>query len=605
MKKKCIFTLSNRLNIFHVLLVVIENMTCMKTKKLILTGAIILIIVLTEIILHAISYHKAYQFFQRSENRYIINRTYHYFEKSDLPLLIAPNFSAKKDSMTFRVFCLGDAVTQGFPYPHHAAYPALLQQLLDSLQTNYEVVNCALPGFDSRALSDMGHDLINRYQPDLLILMTSGSNEKNDLFNKIPYINIKETPLALLSFLQIQYERLKHALTSKNNSHRTATYYKENIEPLIKKSKNTHVPMLICTDSRSYLPAAVEALYDTSHANSLTDSIVNLANKLAIPVITPDDLSVQPPLNSGLLETPILLNTNHPGLAKALFDYLIKNDLVKSDSSTLFPWPTPCLTNLDHLIAQLLLDRFYQNHSSRTFSDSIAFDTTSISQIAQEFFSNREKNPGQLHIALGDRYRKKNRLDNALREYRAALAFEPTAGAYNGMGHIYIEKARRASKRRSDKNLADRYFQQSLYYNNKGLSLYFGNIDLTFNLGLLYFIRNDKLDTALEFFNEVLAQNPDNKNAMKYIAQIYLRLKEYAKARDFLQKALRIFPGEAQFHADLSLVYVAEHNIDEAERSIKQAYSLKPTTQNKYLLYQIQSLRLKKENKEVIANEIK
>jgi tetratricopeptide (TPR) repeat protein len=575
----------------------------LKNKKLSYAGIIILILLLAEIILHASNYRYAYQFFIQTDGRYTINRSYHYFQDSDLPLLIAPNFAIKKDSSTFRIFCLGDEATQGFPYPHHAAYPALLKQLLDSVQTTtkFEMINCALPGFNSQALLNLSRDVIKYYQPDLLILMAAARNEQGSLFATIPYINIKETPSALLAYLRIQYTKAKYLFSDKSDDRHPADVFIKNMEHLISDVQEAEIPMLINADGGKFLPIPLNSMYTMPADVPLTDSLKILAKRIGIPLIRTDSLSGNSTIYSDTVNTQTLLNHDHLLLAKALYKYFIENDVIIFGQPLADLVASPHLTNLDHLVAQMLFNRFYQAHANRSFTDTITFDTTAISQTAANYLNGKGNNLGKVHLYLGDQYKKKKRFDDALLEYQAALAYEPTAAAFSALGTIYIEKAKRAANRRDEENLAHRYFNQSFYYSTAGLSQYSENIDLTFNLGLLYFIRNDKLDKALDFFNKVLARNPENKNTMKYIAQIYLRLKEYARAKTFLQQALQIYPEEAQFHADLSLVYVAENNIELAEESVKKAFSLNASTQNKYLLYQVQSLRLKKEKREVIA----
>jgi tetratricopeptide (TPR) repeat protein len=571
------------------------RMSLLKNKKLVYSGVIILILLAAEIVLRASNFQHAYQFFVKTDGRYTINRSYRYIQDSDLPLLIAPNFSVTKDSMTFRIFCLGDAATQGFPYPHHAAYPALLKQLLDSAQTEKkcEVINCGLPGFDSQALLDISRDVIDCYQPDLIIVLASPAGDTSNLFKTIPYINVKDAPLALLAYLQIQYRKIKYFIENhKEDVYRVDTVIK-NMEQLMSTAKEARIPMLICPDGSHYLPTPLNTLYNMPPNGPLTDSLMIAAGKNNLPFINIADSTLQ----VTNVNNQELLPVNHGILAKAIIDNLIENNLITSDQSTGSLTCSPHVTNLDHLVAHLLIERLYLLHPNHDYADSIVFDTTAISRLAQEYVNKNEKNLGQVHITLGDQYKKKKRFDQALQEYQAAMAYEPTADAYEGLGSIYIEKARRASKRRDEKMYVDRYFQQSLAYTNAGLLLYSDNINLTFNLGLLYFIRNDKLDTALDYFNRVLAQNPNSINTMKYIAQVYLRLKEYAKAKAFLLKALQNHSKEAQFHAALSMVYLAENDIERAEESIKQAFSLKPTTQMKYLLYQVQSLRLKKEKR--------
>lgn len=78
----------------------------------------------------------------------------------------------KKDNKTFRIICMGDSVTFGWPSKLEHTYPKQLEKLL-SLQfpeKNFEVLNAGVPGYTSyQGLKLLQRDLIH-YQPDLIIV---------------------------------------------------------------------------------------------------------------------------------------------------------------------------------------------------------------------------------------------------------------------------------------------------------------------------------------------------------------------------------------------------------------------------------------------------
>jgi len=57
----------------------------------------------------------------------------------------------RKDADTYRILCLGDSITWGFPLHYTRAYPYLLERLLDRLPVplDFEVLNAGVPGYSS------------------------------------------------------------------------------------------------------------------------------------------------------------------------------------------------------------------------------------------------------------------------------------------------------------------------------------------------------------------------------------------------------------------------------------------------------------------------
>ena len=59
-----------------------------------------------------------------------------------------------------------------------------------------------------------------------------------------------------------------------------------------------------------------------------------------------------------------------------------------------------------------------------------------------------------------------------------------------------------------------------------------------------YFQEQNKFDKALEFYEKVLEETPENLAVIKTIAKLYLQTKQYNQAVDFTTDQLELFPTQ-------------------------------------------------------------
>jgi tetratricopeptide (TPR) repeat protein len=104
--------------------------------------------------------------------------TNRYFNQINFKLLPSPEFFlVSKPPGTFRIFCLGESTTIGFPYRYNAAFSSFLRDRLKTVfpSRSIEVVNLGITATNSYTVLDMTKDLMN-YEPDLLVIY-DGHNE--------------------------------------------------------------------------------------------------------------------------------------------------------------------------------------------------------------------------------------------------------------------------------------------------------------------------------------------------------------------------------------------------------------------------------------------
>lgn len=94
-----------------------------------------------------------------------------------IPGLQPERFVKQKDAKTFRIFCLGESTTAGFPFDCQVPFPAQLRYLLTQAypENRFEVINAGISAINSFTVIDLLPDLL-ACQPDLIIIYM-GHNE--------------------------------------------------------------------------------------------------------------------------------------------------------------------------------------------------------------------------------------------------------------------------------------------------------------------------------------------------------------------------------------------------------------------------------------------
>ncbi len=86
-------------------------------------------------------------------------------------------FEKEKGSDTYRVFCLGESSTLGYPYMFNGSFPSMLKDRLETMwpEKNIEVINLGITAVNSYTVADFANELV-AYSPDA-ILIYCGHNE--------------------------------------------------------------------------------------------------------------------------------------------------------------------------------------------------------------------------------------------------------------------------------------------------------------------------------------------------------------------------------------------------------------------------------------------
>lgn len=219
-------------------------------------------------------------------NRYFPRR-YFFLPDPVVPTLSPELLTTPKSPETFRVFCLGESTTAGFPYQFNISYPFFLKQILQScLPTKkVEVINLGVSAINSYAVSDMMPHLISA-QPDLILLYL-GHNEFYGSFGtastqyRFGGYNLKKFYLKLLNLRSVSLFKhlllkwsssttdisdqslMSHLISARLLRHDQSVYqetisdYRRNLQEIVQFCRNRHLPLLISTlvsNTRNFPP---------------------------------------------------------------------------------------------------------------------------------------------------------------------------------------------------------------------------------------------------------------------------------------------------------------------------------------------------------------
>lgn len=157
-------------------------------KKLIFFGITIatpvVLLVLLEVALRVFGYGMDMSLFKKhvvwGKTYYQMNPDvkYRYFGTSDFqPSTTPEDFQVPKPRGVYRIFCLGESTTAGYPYWFNGAFPAYLGTRLSKIfpDKKIEVINLGMVATNSYTALDITREL-GRYQPNLIIYY-GGHNE--------------------------------------------------------------------------------------------------------------------------------------------------------------------------------------------------------------------------------------------------------------------------------------------------------------------------------------------------------------------------------------------------------------------------------------------
>ncbi|MDZ7832227.1 MAG: tetratricopeptide repeat protein [Desulfobacterales bacterium] len=175
---------------------------------------------------------------------------------------------------------------------------------------------------------------------------------------------------------------------------------------------------------------------------------------------------------------------------------------------------------------------------------------------------NAKKAPNDFrpHHDLGAAFYDAGQIDNAINQYRKALALKPGhADTLNNLGNAFKRKGR---------------MNQAITYYNRAIKINPRHTKARINLaGAL--IQQGQFETALDHLNQVLTRGP-NAEAHVNAGAALARMNRIDEAIKHFKKALAIHPDIAETHNNLGVLLIQKGDYQAAKNHFKAALRLRP-----------------------------
>jgi Flp pilus assembly protein TadD len=94
--------------------------------------------------------------------------------------------------------------------------------------------------------------------------------------------------------------------------------------------------------------------------------------------------------------------------------------------------------------------------------------------------------------------------------------------------------------------------------------------------------RAGRLPEAEAIYRQILAQHPNNTDALHLLGSLALQVGRYDAALDLLKKAIQLNPNTAPYHGNLGAAYMKLKRFDEAAISLRRALQIDPKFADSY-----------------------
>lgn len=202
---------------------------------------------------------------------------------------------------------------------------------------------------------------------------------------------------------------------------------------------------------------------------------------------------------------------------------------------------------------------------------------------------------GRPHNNLGNAFKEKGLIDQAIREYKVGMRVEPTYElTYNNLGATYlemgkideaIEQYRKAI--RVNPNFSEAHFNLAVAYERKGLSkeaegeyakassLKPNSAYAKVKLGKSL-LEKGEAEQAFREFREAVKIDPNYEPAQANLAHAYHKRKQYQEAVAHYQAAIRLNPRSAETHLNLGTAFFEQKMYQEAVKEFEEALEIRP-----------------------------
>jgi tetratricopeptide (TPR) repeat protein len=166
-----------------------------------------------------------------------------------------------------------------------------------------------------------------------------------------------------------------------------------------------------------------------------------------------------------------------------------------------------------------------------------------------------------VHYDLGNAYGKKGRLDDAISEYKKALDINPNyAKAYNNLGYAYVRKGK---------------LDNAISEYKKALAIKPNFAAAHYNLGDVY-TKKGRIDEGISEHKKALVINPNFAKAHAKLGNACFKKGMLDEAISEYKKALSINSNLEEAHNNLGLVYLKKGMLNDAISEYKKVLAINP-----------------------------
>ena len=174
----------------------------------------------------------------------LVNCTNHRRDVNSKPNLTDKSASAAPQTKVKTILFFGNSLTAGYGVDPSEAFPALIQNKIDSLKLNYKVINAGVSG-ETSAGGNSRVNWILRQPVDVFVLELGG----NDGLRGIPLTETKKNLQSIIDKVKAKYPNAKLVLAGMqippNMGQQYATEYKNIYPALAAKNQITLIPFLL------------------------------------------------------------------------------------------------------------------------------------------------------------------------------------------------------------------------------------------------------------------------------------------------------------------------------------------------------------------------
>lgn len=199
-----------------------------------------------------------------------------------------------------------------------------------------------------------------------------------------------------------------------------------------------------------------------------------------------------------------------------------------------------------------------------------AFQCSMYSDVETLWLTTISRNPGSwmAYRNLGDAYLKDGRVDDAIADYKAAVAIDPSlAESHNDLGVAFFHAGKLDDAVAQFRLVLDRGDANAEAHNN------LGNV----------FASQRRFADAVAQYQEAVEIDPSDTGAHYNLGNALMRLGRVNDAIGEYQKTLALSPGDVDGHYNLASAFLGQGKLDNALSEYRRTLELNPSNANAHM----------------------